>query len=763
MISITEVTINYKLIKMRKFNFLLFLLSLPLSIFSQDLFQSKINTYTQLLISEWEILKNDGNDIGYIQELQSKSYDINIPQNIIDLENTFVEVEDMTYLKCFIRTDNEDSEAMLRNYNAIISSKAGNIYSCKIPYDSLNSLVKNNEIIAIEASRPAVFAMDSVRRTSNIDPIHDGLTLNKTAYKGEGVIIGMVDVGFDFTHPNFYDEKGEKFRIKEVWCQSDNKNSDEVDYGAIYKTPEEIRNKKTDTYTQNHGTHTTGIAAGGGYNTPYTGVAPESELILVGTNLYTKGILDGVSHIIKKAKEESKPCVINLSLGSKLGPKDGTSSEDIMIDNLVGPGVIIVGSAGNSGGENLHMNKVFNGSKTDTLKSFIMPASGTSYCYTDIWGRGDKPYKVQVQLINTYTNEVIYETPVNAVNNSSKVYKCTGNINSYNIYVMNTKSSGNGQYNSLVYISTTNYKSFSSPEYMVIKVFSDYETEINVWGDKAVYSNLGRKNYESGDNNSTILCLGGVGKQIISVGAYTTKNQWTSFSSGSVMKFNSTLYDIAYFSSRGPTADKRIKPDISAPGYAVASSFSSYNTNYGETHPWTVCKREFNGRNYYWGLNMGTSMAAPVVTGTLALWLQADPSLTPDKVRSIISEKSFSPNETRSLAADNTFGWGKIDALGGLKYIESIASNIIKIEDNNIKYSISKDMININSDIQFDYISISDIQGREIMRYNAPKNGVGFNKDFDFNYNLNIDNLDKGTYIILMKGKSVSKSIKFIN
>ena len=72
-------------------------------------------------------------------------------------------------------------------------------------------------------------------------------------------------------------------------------------------------------------------------------------------------------------------------------------------------------------------------------------------------------------------------------------------------------------------------------------------------------------------------------------------------------------------------------------------------------------------------------------------------------------------------------------------------------------------MIDIKSDIQFDYISISGIEGREIMRYNAPKNGVGFNKDFDFNYNLNIDNLDKGTYIILMKGKSVSKSIKFIN
>ena len=81
--------------------------------------------------------------------------------------------------------------------------------------------------------------------------------------------------------------------------------------------------------------HTAGIAAGGGYTTPYMGVAPESDIVLVGTNLYTKGILDGIAFIIDYAKSVNKPCVINLSLGSKLGPKDGTSSEDIMIDKIV--------------------------------------------------------------------------------------------------------------------------------------------------------------------------------------------------------------------------------------------------------------------------------------------------------------------------------------------------------------------------------------------------------------------------------------------
>ncbi|MCL4515288.1 MAG: S8 family serine peptidase [Firmicutes bacterium] len=70
----------------------------------------------------------------------------------------------------------------------------------------------------------------------------------------------------------------------------------------------------------------------------------------------------------------------------------------------------------------------------------------------------------------------------------------------------------------------------------------------------------------------------------------------------------------AYFSSRGPTADGRVKPDISSPGVNITSARA-------------------NSTNGYVSMS-GTSMATPFVSGTVALMLAANPVLTPAQVKS---------------------------------------------------------------------------------------------------------------------------------
>lgn len=57
--------------------------------------------------------------------------------------------------------------------------------------------------------------MDSALKYANVLPLHEGKGLS-SPYKGKGVVVGVVDVGFEFTHPNFYSEDGEEFRIKYV-------------------------------------------------------------------------------------------------------------------------------------------------------------------------------------------------------------------------------------------------------------------------------------------------------------------------------------------------------------------------------------------------------------------------------------------------------------------------------------------------------------------------------------------------------------------
>jgi len=97
------------------------------------------------------------------------------------------------------------------------------------------------------------------------------------------------------------------------------------------------------------------------------------------------------------------------------------------------------------------------------------------------------------------------------------------------------------------------------------------------------------------------------------------------------------LGKIAFFSSRGPTRDGRLKPEVVAPGYFVLG-------------PWA-------GTNDYI-LKAGTSMSSPVVAGLVALILEENPNLDVSGVRSILSSQALSDGFTGSLP-NNIYGYGK--------------------------------------------------------------------------------------------------------
>ncbi len=107
-----------------------------------------------------------------------------------------------------------------------------------------------------------------------------------------------------------------------------------------------------------HGTHVGGIAAGTGQATGngqigyrMIGMAPDADLLVANSldKAVSSGaaVLDAIAYMKAKAAALGKPLVVNLSLGSYSGPRDGTSNFERGLDNLSGPGVIIVGAAGN--------------------------------------------------------------------------------------------------------------------------------------------------------------------------------------------------------------------------------------------------------------------------------------------------------------------------------------------------------------------------------------------------------------------------------
>ena len=173
----------------------------------------------------------------------------------------------------------------------------------------------------------------------------------------------------------------------------------------------------------------------------------------------------------------------------------------------------------------------------------------------------------------------------------------------------------------------------------------------------------------NGSTNSTVGEIGGTGNSIISVGAYTSKNSWTSFnSSPQTAPSFAPIGAIAPFSSKGPTADNRTKPDITAPGNILASSVSSFDNSYISTSDRTVSGVTNGTNTWYFGMMEGTSMASPMVTGILALWLEAYPNLTQAQALQLLKDNAWTDSYTGTIPStgNNIWGWGKVDAHEGL-------------------------------------------------------------------------------------------------
>src|SRR5262249_28690693 len=127
----------------------------------------------------------------------------------------------------------------------------------------------------------------------------------------------------------------------------------------------------------------------------------------------------------------------------------------------------------------------------------------------------------------------------------------------------------------------------------------------------------------------------------------------------------------AGFSSSGPTnIDFAAKPDLVAPGVGTVSLAAPGSTFYLTKAPYLLDGKLKLGFKPYLTLS-GTSMAAPVVSGTVALMLQANPNLTPNLVKAIL-QYTAQPYPGYSPLSQ---GAGFLNSLGAVRLAKYYANN----------------------------------------------------------------------------------------
>ncbi len=572
--------------------------------------------------------------------------------------------------------------AYLKNRGGFIKYSYGNIASIVLPVNQVLALTDQEWLKRIESNTRTYQPMNDTMRSINyINAIHAGSSPLNIPSKGNGVVVGIIDTGVDFDHPDLQDTLGQT-RILHLWDQNQplgsntpqpynygqEWNNTQIDFGAA--------NVHTDIPYSGHGTHVTGIAAGNALaNGSNRGVAPEADIIEVAFNFNDNSHFtysDAVNYIFTKASAAGKPCVINASLGDYYGSHDGTDLESQMISNMLDqqPGRTLVGAAGNAGTIQFHLGYQVT---SDTSWTWLLHNINFPGLYFQVWAdtaefkdmdfsigadvdktsssfAGNIPFSDIFDHLGVFKADTLYGTSGNRI----AVVQSFGSLQGPNYlmefviepdsatYSWRWMTTGSGRFDIWKFLDGTGQSGFYTgtlpPASQVPSV---------------AY-------YQYPDEDQTIVsgfqCL----DNVIAVGNFGNRADYIDVNGNLYSNPTVVPGEISASSSWGPTRDGRIKPDITASGGIMLSSGeqSLLNTWAASAQADKVAQ---GGKHFRDG---GTSSAAPVVAGIAALYLEKYPNANAADVKAAILQCAISDSYTGPNLPDNIYGYGKVDGFG---------------------------------------------------------------------------------------------------
>lgn len=597
-------------------------------------------------------------------------------------------------ISLIFKASSSNAEALVKQYGGHINSSLGSIYTAEIPLKQILAFAARPEISKIESSQPVEVYNDKGMQLIKADSVQKGFLPEQVKYSGKDVLVGIVDTGIDFLHPDFMQkDDSTKTRITAIWDQTALNGTPPAGYtyGAAWDAAQiqaALNNPSlvTERDYSGHGTHVTGTSAG------LRGIAFNADIITVKTPLVSNGdyrfstsakTLDAVKFIYDKAVQRQQACVVNMSLGFNFGaPHDGTSLFEQGLDYLMQSrwGFVVCASAGNEGRDFSHHGDY--AITSDSIWTYINSLNGCTWYGVNNSSQDDSLY-ISVSMDSaaasftgsgiTYQKPV-FQTPwmnINAIRSSLQPISYPvlyGNGDTASIVTITAASYDSARTEWYVYtrdhnlVSTTAGKATVNLFKIAFKgsgKFHAWIQALNGLGVNLATFNASTNARFKASDNKYVIGIPGTGKNVLTVGAFINKRNYTNLYGTVQLGLNTNDANtggLAYFSSNGPTTDGRIKPDISAPGLNVASS-KSRDSEMDSSRMTDMNTIVFSG----------TSMSCPMTTGAVALLLEKYRFANYAKVKTALTSTAVKDNFVSGTLPNNIWGYGKLNIFAAMK------------------------------------------------------------------------------------------------
>ena len=540
--------------------------------------------------------------------------------------------------------------SLTQKYPTIIVTELLNNYGIlRLPESLIDVVVSEDIITYMEKPKQLFFEVNDGKRASCITT----LQARAPELSGRGTLIGIIDSGIDYAHPDFRSSTGDT-RIIALWDQTVPANSvpnylqadstlpppDGYSLGTLFSqeiinTALQMNNVQEQFSVcpsrdiSGHGTHVTGIAAGNGKASDgvYRGVAYEADLLIVklgtpGPNSFpsTSLLMMGIDFCVRKSLERNQPLALNLSFGNTYGSHSGSSLLETYLDSVseLGRTSIIVGS-GNEGTSSGHIGGILDPLQTEIIEFSI----------------SDFTTNLNIQIWKYYWDEfsITLSPPVGAaVTLPLEPGSWRYSFGETEVYSYNGEPTPYTPFQE-IYLDFIPADTYLTAGVWTLRLIPQ-QIRSGLW-DMWLPSSSIRNSATAflRPTPTTTLTIPSTAARVITVGAYDASQNI-----------------LAPFSGRGFTWNNQfIKPDLLAPGVDIISCApgGGYTTR------------------------SGTSMATPFVTGTASLFMQwgilngNDTFLYGEKMRAYLLRG------TRALPGFSEYpnpetGWGVLCALNSI-------------------------------------------------------------------------------------------------